>query len=95
MRNQSTLRTRVIILAAVTIAFALLVVGNASRSQAAPPQAQAASGSAKVMHTDEFQRSARLDTYKVIADSGAGAAKTFIFINAGCATTSTRKPALI
>ena len=75
MRNQNRIRTRVILLAAVTIGLALLVVGNVSRSQAAPPQPQAASGSAKVMHTDEYQRSAKLDTYKVIADSGAGRMK--------------------
>src|ERR1700722_12339370 len=79
MRNQSRVRTRVIILAAVTIALALLVVGNVSRSQAAPPKAQAASGSAKVMHTDVYQRSARLDTYKVIAESGAGRGENIYF----------------
>ena len=79
MRNQSRIHTRVILLAALTIGLALLVVGNASRSQAAPPQPQMASGSAKVMHTDEYQRSARLDTYKVIADSGAGRGENIYF----------------
>ena len=70
MRNQSRIHTRIAILGTLTIGLALLVVGNASRSQAAPPQPQSASGN--VMHTDDFQRSARLDTYKVIAESGAG-----------------------
>jgi virginiamycin B lyase len=77
MRNQSRIHTRVTILATVTIGLALLVVGNASRSQAAPPRPQAASGN--VMHTDNFQRSARLDTYKVIADSGAGRGENIYF----------------
>ena len=65
MREQSRMHTRVTILATFTTGLALLVVGNISRSHAAPPQPQTASS--KVMHTDDFQRSARLDTYKVIA----------------------------
>jgi len=77
MRNQSHTRTRVTLLAFVTIGLALLVVGNASRSHAAPPQSQTAS--AKVMHTDDFQRSARLDTYRVIADSGDGRGENIYF----------------
>src|SRR5579862_3078333 len=77
MKNHSCIHKRVILLATLTIGLALLVVGNASRSQAAPPQAQSAS--VKVMHTDEFQRSARLDTYRVIADSGAGRGENIYF----------------
>ena len=77
MRNQSRIRTRVTILAAVTIGLAFLVVGNVSRSHAAPPQSQTASS--KAIHTDDFQRSARLDTYKVIADSGAGRGENIYF----------------
>ncbi len=79
MRNQSRTHTRVTILAGITIGLALLVVGNVSRSHAAPPQSQTASSPSKVMHTDDFQRSARLDTYKVIADSGAGRGENIYF----------------
>ena len=75
MKNQSRMHTRVILLATVVIGIALLVAGNWNRSQAAP--AQAASGN--VMHTDNYQRSARLDTYKVIADSGAGRGENIYF----------------
>jgi hypothetical protein len=77
MRNQSRNHMRVTLLAFVTIGLALLVVGNASRSHAAQPQSQPAS--TKVMHTDDFQRSARLDTYRVIADSGAGRGENIYF----------------
>src|SRR5258708_36888186 len=77
MKNQSRIHTRVTILATLTIGLALLVAGNVSRSQAAPQQSQSASG--KVMHTDEFQRSARLDTYKILADSGAGRGENIYF----------------
>ncbi len=77
MKNQSLIPTRVTILASVMIGLALLVVGDFSRSHAAPPQPQSASSN--VMHTDEFQRSARLDTYKVIADSGAGRGENIYF----------------
>ena len=69
------MHTRVTLLATVMIGIALLVAGNWSRSQAAP--AQASSGN--VMHTDSYQRSARLDTYKVIADSGAGRGENIYF----------------
>src|SRR5271154_6114462 len=79
MRNQSRIPTRVILLAAFTTGAALLVAGNASRSQAAPPQSQVSTGSGNVMHTDDFQRSARLDTYRVIADSGAGRGENIYF----------------
>ncbi|HLW85976.1 MAG TPA: cytochrome c, partial [Candidatus Sulfotelmatobacter sp.] len=78
MRNHSRISTRVIFLGAITIVLALLVVGNVKRSQAAPPQPRAAS-SPNVIHTDEYQRSARLDTYKVIADSGAGRGENIYF----------------
>jgi streptogramin lyase/mono/diheme cytochrome c family protein len=72
------LRTRVAILASATVGFALLVVGNISRSQAAgDPQPKPAAP--KVIHTDEYQRSARLDTYRVIADSGAGRGENIYF----------------
>jgi len=88
MRNRSSFYARVAVLALATAVFALLFVGNASRSQAAgDPQPKPAAP--KVIHTDDYQRSARLDTYRVIADSGAGAARTFIFTSVGCVTTST------
>src|ERR1700722_13709182 len=79
MRNQSRIHTRVYFLAALIGSVALLAAGNASRSLAAPPQSQAASGSGNVLHTDVYQRSARLDTYNVIAESGAGRGENIYF----------------
>ena len=67
-------RTIVVTLA---IGMVLLISGTRGRSQAAPPQPQAAS--AKVIHTDDLQRSARLDTYRLIADSGASRGENIYF----------------
>jgi mono/diheme cytochrome c family protein len=78
MRNRSSFYARVAVLALATAVFALLFVGNASRSQAAgDPQPKPAAP--KVIHTDDYQRSARLDTYRVIADSGAGRGENIYF----------------
>jgi len=71
MRNHSRLHTRVTLLATVLFALALLMVGNFSRSHAARPDSAPAKP-ANVLHTDDYQRSARLDTYRVVADIGAG-----------------------
>src|SRR5665213_2045429 len=81
MRNPSRTHTRVTILATAIFGLALLVVGNASRSQAAHPQpaGDPPPAAPKVIHTDDYQRSARLDTYKVIADSGAGRGENIYF----------------
>ncbi len=93
MRNPGSIHVRVTLLATVLFALTLVAAGSLSRSHAAPAK-PADSVPVNVMHTDDYQRSARLDTYRVIADSGAGAAKTFISTSAGCATTSTPRPAL-
>jgi streptogramin lyase/mono/diheme cytochrome c family protein len=74
MTSQSRFYMRVAILATAAVAVVFLVAGNFSRSQAAP---QSANG--KVMHTDDYQRSARLDTYRVIADSGDGRGENIYF----------------
>src|SRR6202162_6444948 len=68
------------ILMTLAIATALILVGTAGylgTAQAAPQQPQAAA--AKVMHTDDLQRSARLDHYKLIADSGAARGENIYF----------------
>jgi mono/diheme cytochrome c family protein len=74
MNIQSRFYMRVAILAIAAVAVVFLFAGNFSRSQAAP---QSANG--KVMHTDDYQRSARLDTYRVIADSGDGRGENIYF----------------
>src|ERR1700722_17076602 len=79
VKNQNRIHIRVLFYAAIMIACAFLLAGNARRSQAAPPQSQAVPGSANVLHTDVYQRSARLDTYKVIAESGAGRGENIYF----------------
>jgi len=68
------------ILMALAIATALILVGTAGylgTAQAAPRQPQTAA--AKVMHTDDLQRSARLDHYKLMADSGAARGENIYF----------------
>src|SRR6202047_1220795 len=80
MKRQSREYRPAAILMAFAIATALTLVGTAGflgAAQAAPQQAQAAS--AKVMHTDDLQRSARLDHYKLLADSGASRGENIYF----------------
>src|SRR5580765_8363781 len=78
MKNQSRMHTRVTILATVTIGLGLLL-GNVNRSHAAPARPAGDAPAPKVVHTDDYQRSARLDTYRVIADSGAGRGENIYF----------------
>jgi streptogramin lyase/cytochrome c5 len=77
MNNQKNLSRPIAILAAATVAIALLVAGNMSRTQASPKQPDSAAPN--VMHSDDLQRSARHDTYRVIADSGAGRGENIYF----------------
>src|ERR1700675_1516721 len=80
MRRQSRKYRPAAILMTLAIATALILVGTAGFLgvvQAAPQQAQAAS--AKVMHTDDLQRSAKLDHYKLLADSGASRGENIYF----------------
>jgi virginiamycin B lyase len=79
MNSKSRIHTRVTILATIIVGSALVLVGNASRSHAAPGQPAGDAPTPKVVHTDDYQRSARLDTYRVIADSGAGRGENIYF----------------
>jgi len=56
-----------------------------------PPKAAAAAD----ISTDDLQRSLRLDTYQILADSGAARGEIFTSISVGCATTNTPRRALI
>ncbi|MBZ5643409.1 MAG: c-type cytochrome [Acidobacteriia bacterium] len=61
---------------AISVSLAGLGAGLV-RAQNAPSQPSAAS--AKVMHTDDLQRSYRLDHYKLLADSGASRGENIYF----------------
>jgi streptogramin lyase/mono/diheme cytochrome c family protein len=78
MRNPGSIHVRVTLMATVLCALALAAAGSLSRSHAAPAK-PADSVPVNVMHTDEYQRSARLDTYRVIADGGAGRGENIYF----------------
>jgi virginiamycin B lyase len=69
---------RIVGLSAAITAIALFVGGNVGRIHASPKQ-PADSPKPAVIHQDELQRSARLDTYRVIADSGAGRGENIYF----------------
>ena len=69
---------RIAILAAFITAMVLLVSVNVSRTTASPKR-PADSPKPTVIHTDDWQRSARHDTYRVIADSGAGRGENIYF----------------
>src|SRR2546428_11027989 len=80
MKRQSRKYRPAAILMMLAIATALILVGTAGywgAAQAAPQQPMAAS--AKVMHTADLQRSARLDRYKLLADSGAARGENIYF----------------
>jgi len=80
MKRQSGKYRPAAILMILAIATALILVGTASylgAAQAAPQQPIAAA--AKVMRTDDLQRSARLDHYKLLADSGAARGENIYF----------------
>src|SRR5690348_5951620 len=78
MKNPGSIHVRVTLLATLLFALALVAAGNLSRSHAAPAK-PADSVPINVLHRDEYQRSARLDTYRVIADSGAGRGEYIYF----------------
>src|ERR1700730_9395369 len=80
MKRQSRTYRPAAILMTLAIVTALILVGTAGYlgvAQAAPQQAMPAS--VKVMHTDDLQRSARLDHYKLLADSGASRGENIYF----------------
>jgi virginiamycin B lyase len=78
MRNPSRVSKRLTFLAVITMGTALALLVTLNRTQASPRQPNAAP-KPKVVHTDDLQRSARLDNYKVIADSGAGRGENIYF----------------
>jgi virginiamycin B lyase len=65
------------ILFALAIGMALFTAGTVGRVVAAPQQSQAASG--KGVSTDDLQRAHRLDTYTLLADSGASRGENIYF----------------
>src|ERR1700719_1650938 len=80
MKTQSRKVRSAVILMTLAVASVLILVGTSGDSgtaQAAPQQAQMAA--VKVMHTDDLQRSARLDHYKLLADSGASRGENIYF----------------
>jgi streptogramin lyase/cytochrome c5 len=78
MRNDRRTSVRYTLFASAALGLALLVVGTAGRSSAETPQPKA-EASPNVVHQDDYQRSARLDTYRVIADSGDGRGENIYF----------------
>src|SRR5712675_3510299 len=80
MKMQNSKVRSAVILMTLAVATALILVGRASylgTAHAAPQQALPAA--AKVVHTDDMQRSARLDHYKLLADSGASRGENIYF----------------
>jgi virginiamycin B lyase len=80
MKRQSRKFRPAAILLALAIGMALSTAGTVARlvaAQATPQQSQAASG--KGTPTDDLQRAHRLDTYTLVADSGASRGETIYF----------------
>ena len=80
MKTQSRKVRSAVILMTLAVATVLILVGTSSylgTAHAAPQQALPAA--AKVVHTDDMQRSARLDHYKLLADSGASRGENIYF----------------
>src|SRR5260370_7914477 len=80
MKMQSRKVRSAVILMTLAVATALILVGTSSylgTAHAAPQQALPAA--AKGVHTDDMQRSARLDHYKLLADSGASRGENIYF----------------
>jgi streptogramin lyase/cytochrome c5 len=77
MRIRTQIDPRVTIFSAATVGIALLAIGTLGRSQPSPPRSDAPT--VHVMHTDDLQRSTRHDSYRVIADSGAGRGENIYF----------------
>src|ERR1700737_5321178 len=80
MNRQNRIYRPAVILSALGIFIVVCLVGTAGylgAAQAAPQQAQAETS--KAIHTDDFQRSAQLDHYKLIADSGASRGENIYF----------------
>src|SRR5258708_26229264 len=80
MKTQSRKVRSAVILMTLAVATVLILVGTSSylgTAHAAPQQALPAA--AKVVHTDDMQRSARLDHYKLLADSGASRGEKIFF----------------
>src|SRR5258705_7190600 len=80
MKTQSRKVRSAVILMTLAVETAMILMGTAiylGTAHAAPQQALTAA--AKVVHTDDMQRSARLDHYKLLADSGASRGENIYF----------------
>src|ERR1700693_4777424 len=78
MLGQSRGRRQLAILAALAIGIALALMGSIGRSAAAGPT-DSGSPPIKNLLSDDLQRSLRLDTYKIEADSGAARGENIYF----------------
>src|ERR1700676_4613390 len=67
------------VLAALAIGITLAVAGSIVRSAAARTPRASGVASSKVIATDDLQRSLRLDTYKLVTDSGAARGENIYF----------------
>jgi virginiamycin B lyase len=79
MSNQSQRQGLLAVLAALAIGITLAVAGSIVRSAAARTPRAAGVASSKVIATDDLQRSLRLDTYKLVADSGSARGENIYF----------------
>ncbi len=77
MREQCHGNWQRTILVVLAIGVVLVIAGGRDRSQAAAAQPQ--STPANAIHSDDLQRSARLDTYRLLADSGASRGENIYF----------------
>src|SRR5258708_21750243 len=80
MKTQSRKVRSAVILMTLAVATALILVGTSSYlGTAHAARQQALPAAAKVVHTDDMQRSDRLDHYKLLADSGASRGENIYF----------------
>src|SRR6202521_2124855 len=79
MSNQRQRQRLLAVLAALAIGITLAVAGSIVRSAAARTPRASGGASSNVIPTDDLQRSLRLDTYKLVADSGSARGENIYF----------------